>query len=146
MSDAVRSADSAVAVAVTFVWLGMIGAISFLEAPLKFRAPNVTLQIGLGIGRIVFRALNTVEVVFAIAILAVIVAGPPALQVVVALAVAVAALAVQLTVVRPQLNRRSDNVLAGVDAPRSRAHYAYVGLEVAKAIALAVAGILLLTG
>ena len=146
MSDVVRSADSAVAVAVTFVWLGMIGAISFLEAPLKFRAPNVTLQIGLGIGRIVFRALNTVEVVFAIAILAVIVAGPPALKVVVALAVAVAALAVQLTVVRPQLNRRSDKVLAGVDAPRSRAHYAYVGLEAAKAIALAVAGILELTG
>ena len=146
MSDVVRSADSAVAVAVTFVWLGMIGAISFLEAPLKFRAPNVTLQIGLGIGRIVFRALNTVEVVFAIAILAVIVAGPPALKVVVALAVAVAALAVQLTVVRPQLNRRSDKVLAGVEAPRSRAHYAYVGLEVVKTIALAAAGILLLTG
>ena len=36
------SAGSAVAVAVTFVWLGMVLAISFLEAPLKFRAPNVT--------------------------------------------------------------------------------------------------------
>ena len=59
----------AVAVAVVFVWLGMVLAISFLEAPLKFRAPNVTLQIGLGIGRLVFRALNTVEVVLAIVIL-----------------------------------------------------------------------------
>jgi hypothetical protein len=57
---------AAIAVALTFVWLGMVLAISFLEAPLKFRAPNVTLQIGLGIGRLVFRALNTVEVVFAI--------------------------------------------------------------------------------
>ncbi len=36
------SAVPAVAVAVTFVWLGMVAAISFLEAPLKFRAPNVT--------------------------------------------------------------------------------------------------------
>ncbi len=142
----VRDAVSAVAVAVTFLWLGMIGAISFLEAPLKFRAPGVTLRIGLGIGRVVFRALNIVEVVFGIAMLAVIAAGPPASRVVVALTVALAALAVQLAVVRPGLNRRSDKVLAGLDAPRSRAHYAYVALEVAKAIALAVAGILLLTG
>jgi hypothetical protein len=56
------SAGPAIAVALTFVWLGMVLAISFLEAPLKFRAPNVTLQIGLGIGRLVFRALNTVPV------------------------------------------------------------------------------------
>ena len=44
-------------------WLGMVVAISFLEAPLKFRAPGVTLPVGLGIGRLVFKALNVVEVV-----------------------------------------------------------------------------------
>ncbi len=124
----------AVAVALTFVWLGMVLAMSFLEAPLKFRAPNVTLQIGLGIGRLVFRALNTVEVGFALVILAVVVAGPTP------------ALAVQLVAVRPRLTRRSDQVLAGHDAPRSHAHYVYIGLETVKAIALVVAGILLLAG
>jgi hypothetical protein len=71
------SVAPAVAVAVVFVWLGMVLAISFLEAPLKFRAPNVTLQIGLGIGRLVFRALNTVEVVLAIVILLTSLASPP---------------------------------------------------------------------
>jgi hypothetical protein len=141
----VRSVDSAVAFAVTFLWLGMIGGISFLEAPLKFRAPNVTLQIGLGIGRLVFRALNTVEVIFAVAIVAVVAAGHPPMRVVVALAIALVALAVQLLAVRPRLNRRTDKVLAGLEAPRSHAHYVYVGLEVIKAIALAVAGILLLS-
>ena len=40
------SAATGVAVAATFVWLGMVLAISFLEAPLKFRAPDVTLRIG----------------------------------------------------------------------------------------------------
>ncbi|WP_442931802.1 hypothetical protein [Mycobacterium sp. 050128] len=135
----------AVAVAVTFVWLGMVLAISFLEAPLKFRAPNVTLQIGLGIGRLVFRALNTVEVGFAIIILAVLVDGPMPMRIGIAFAVAFAALAIQLIAVRPRLTRRSDQVLAGLDAPRSRAHYAYVGLEVVKAVALIVAGILLVT-
>ncbi|MEM6108091.1 hypothetical protein AAHS21_17860 [Mycobacterium sp. 050272] len=137
--------EMAVAVAVTFVWLGMVLAISFLEAPLKFRAPNVTLQIGLGIGRLVFRALNTVEVAFAIIILAVVVDGPMPMRIGVAFAVAFATLAIQLVVVRPQLTRRSDQVLAGLDAPRSRAHYAYIALEVVKTVALIVAGILLLT-
>ncbi len=140
-----NTADSAVAVAVIFVWLGMVVGISFLEAPLKFRAPDVTLQIGLGIGRLVFRALNAVEVIFAVALVAVIVAGPPPSSVVVALAVALAALAVQLLGIRPRLNRRTDKVLAGLDSPRSHAHYAYVGLEVAKVIALAVAGMMLVS-
>jgi hypothetical protein len=140
------STGPAIAVALTFVWLGMILAISFLEAPLKFRAPNVTLQIGLGIGRLVFRALNTVEVGFALVILAIVVSGPMPVRITVAYAVAIVALAAQLITVRPRLTRRSDQVLAGLDAPRSRAHYAYVGLEAVKAVALVVAGILLLAG
>lgn len=139
------STEMAVAVAVTFVWLGMVLAISFLEAPLKFRAPNVTLQIGLGIGRLVFRALNTVEVAFAIVILAVVVDGPMPMRIGITFAVAFAMLAIQLIAVRPRLTQRSDQVLAGLDAPRSRAHHAYVGLEVVKVVALTVAGILLLT-
>ena len=135
----------AVAVAVVFIWLGMVLAISFLEAPLKFRAPGVTLQIGLGIGRLVFRALNIVEVVLAVVILVSTVATPPSASAAAALAVAFAALALQIGAVRPRLNRRSDQVLAGLDAPRSRGHYVYIGLEAIKVLALAAAGILLLS-
>ncbi len=140
------STGPAIEVAVTFVWLGMVLAISFLEAPLKFRAPNVTLQIGLGIGRLVFRALNTVEVGLALVLLAIVVAGPTPMGIIVAFGVAFAALAVQLIAVRPGLTRRSDQVLAGLDAPRSRGHHVYVGLEAAKVGALLTAGILLLNG
>jgi hypothetical protein len=135
----------AITVAITFVWLGMVLAISFLEAPLKFRAPNVTLRIGLGIGRLVFRALNTVEVGFALVVLVIVAAGPTPARIAVAFAVVVGALAIQLIAVRPRLTRRSDQVLAGLDAPRSRGHYAYLGLEVVKAAALLAAGILLLS-
>lgn len=140
------STAAAIAVALTFVWLGMVLAISILEAPLKFRAPNVTLQIGLGIGRLVFRALNTVEVVFAIVILMALVARPLPAGVIVAFLIAFTVLAAQLVAVRPVLNRRSDKVVAGLNAPRSRGHYAYVGLEAIKVIALVVVGILLLLG
>ena len=136
----------AVAIAVVFVWLGMVLAISFLEAPLKFRAPNVTLQIGLGIGRLVFRALNNAEVVLAVVILATVIASPPPAGTAVVLAVVFASLAVQILAVRPRLTRRSDQVLAGLDAPRSRGHLVYVGLEVIKSLGLAAGGILLLLG
>ncbi|RUP31068.1 MAG: hypothetical protein EKK51_15190 [Mycolicibacterium sp.] len=138
------STPTAIQIAITFVWLGMVLAISFLEAPLKFRAPNVTLQIGLGIGRLVFRALNTVELVFAAVILLVALMSGPSITVMVASVVAVAALAVQLVVVRPRLNRRSDEVLAGREGPRSRMHHVYVVLELIKVVALLIAGISLL--
>jgi hypothetical protein len=132
----------AVATAVTFVWLGMVLAISFLEAPLKFRAAEVTLRIGLGIGRLVFRALNAVEVVLGVTLVAAIIAaGRPAGVVV---AVVVAVLVVQLTVVRPRLTRRSNRILAGEEAPRSRGHHAYVVLEAVKVVALITTGSLLL--
>jgi len=70
-------AGTGVVAGVAFTWLGMVLAISFLEAPLKFRAPDVTVRIGLGIGRIVFRALNTVEVVLAAVLVAAVVWGAP---------------------------------------------------------------------
>lgn len=137
-------AAPAVAAAATLVWLGMVLAISFIEAPLKFRAPGVTLQIGLGIGRLVFRALNTCELALAAAVLACFAVKPPTTGIAVAAGLAVATLLAQVLIVRPRLASRSDAVLAGDDAPRSRAHWAYVGLEIPKVIALLIAGMLLL--
>lgn len=140
------SAGPAVAAAATFIWLGMVLAISFLEAPLKFRAPGVTLPIGLAIGRLVFRALNGAEVAFAVVIVAAVALSRPPVSVVLVAAILVVVLLVQLLGVRPRLTRRSDAVLAGHDGPRSRGHYVYVALEVLKVIALATLGILLLAG
>ena len=50
-------------IAVCFVWAGMVLGISFLETPVKFTAPSVTLPIGLDVGRHVFGAFNKVEIV-----------------------------------------------------------------------------------
>lgn len=60
--------EQRLAIICTFVWIGFICAISFMEAWLKFRAPGVTLPIGLGIGRLVFAAMNKVEWVLALVI------------------------------------------------------------------------------
>jgi hypothetical protein len=134
----------AFATALIFTWLGMVLAISFLETPLKFRAPGVTLPIGLGIGRLVFRALNAAELVLAAGVAVGLAAGDGDTPAWVAYLVAAAALLGQLVAVRPALTRRADAVLQGLDAPRSRAHLAYVGLELVKVAALIVTGVLLL--
>ena len=133
------------AAAALFLWLGMVLAISFVEAPLKFRAPGVTVPIGLGIGRLVFRALNLCEGVLAIVVALAFVVSPPRPGAAAAAAVAATALLVQVLAVRPALGRRSDAVLAGAEGPRSRAHLWYVALEVVKVVALITAGVLLLS-
>jgi hypothetical protein len=140
----VSDGGSALAVALVFVWVGLVLGISFIEAPLKFRAPGVTLQLGLRIGRVVFRALNAVEVVLAVVVAVALRAGSPVSGAVAAYVVAVLALVVQLVAVRPALSRRSDAVLAGADGPRSRAHLWYVAMELVKVAALVYSGVLLL--
>jgi hypothetical protein len=146
----------AIAAAVVFAWLGMVLAISFLEAPLKFRAPGVTLHLGLGIGRLVFRALNAVEIVLAAVVVITVAADPPGRLPPAAVGVAVSVLATQSLFVRPRLRRRTDGVLAARDdlraatpggmIERSHAHYAYAGLEVVKVAALLTAGAALQVG
>ncbi len=145
------SVASATAAALMFLWVGMVAAISFLEAPLKFRAPGVTLPIGLGIGRLVFGALNAVEAVLAVIVIAAVILDPPPPAAIVAVGVAASALVVQLAVVRPRLRRRSNMVLAertraAGTTSRSRTHYAYTALEIVKMVGLIVGGIVLLTG
>jgi len=127
---------NAVVGAVAGVWLGMVLSISFLEAPLKFRAPGITLALGLGIGRLVFAALNRVEVVLAAVVVIGAASGQRPAGLIVSGAVAVGALFAQLVLVRPFLVRRSNQVLNGEQGPRSRAHHAYVALEVVKVLAL----------
>ena len=135
-----------VAAAATLIWLGMVLAISFVEAPLKFRAEGLELRVGLAIGRIVFRALNIAEVGWAVVIAVCLTVAGPSGPVLVLAEVTAVLLAVQLLVVRPRLNRRSARVLAGQEAPRSRAHHAYIGLEALKLAALVALGATLLAG
>ncbi len=144
---------AALAVAAVLIWLGMVAGISFLEAPLKFTAPGVTLAIGLGIGRRVFRALNAGEAVLGVvaAVGLVLMARsdvdyPPTVGI--AVITAITCLLIQVIAVRPALTRRSDEVLAGdgttAEDRRSTAHFYYVGLEVLKVAALVVGAAALL--
>ncbi|MGH3468580.1 MAG: hypothetical protein ACRDQF_12725 [Thermocrispum sp.] len=124
----------------------MVLGISFLETPLKFRAPGVTIPIGLGVGRIVFRALNLVEIVLGLGLAVILAAGTFTGWGLAWFVVIAVVLVGQLAVVRPRLNRRSDRVLAGENLPRSRVHLVYIACEVVKAVALTALSFTILTG
>lgn len=134
---------TALSSALTFVWLGLVLGISFIETPLKFRAPGIDVPRALGIGRLVFRALNTVEIGLAVALSALLLARDHTSAQAIVLALLVAALASQIGLIRPRLNRRTDRVLAGEVIERSRLHVGYVVLEVAKAGLLIAFGVLI---
>lgn len=99
---------SMVQVAVAFTWLGMVLGISFLEAPLKFRAPGITVALGVGIGRLVFRALNIAEAIFAAVLVATVIVSLPSVSRmnVGLIAVVVIVLAVGAGVLRPLMDAR----------------------------------------
>ena len=133
----------ALLIACTFIWIGAVAAISFLEAPLKFTAPGVTLAVGLGIGRRVFQALNLAEVGLGVIAAVCVLFSHPSPWVTGCMVVAVLALLVQIAAVRPFLTKRSNAVIAAAaqgddsqDGPRSQAHLWYVGLEIVKLVAL----------
>lgn len=135
-----------VGAATTFVWLGMLLAISFLETPLKFRAPGMTLPLGLGIGRLVFAALNRVEILLVTLVIAAMFAAPPGHLSWLLLVLTGSILVTQTGFLRPRLNRRTRQIIAGHTPPPSRLHLAYIGLECLKVAALFTLGTFLMTG
>ena len=123
-----------VAVISTFLWIGFVCAISFLEAWLKFRAPGITVPLGLGIGRLVFAALNKVEWVFAIAIIVNIlfVKGSNLTLSSLLYFIPLVLLALQSFWLLPVLDTRAEIYLSGEIPPPSTLHYYYVGMELTK--------------
>jgi hypothetical protein len=133
-----------VSIALSFTWLGAVLAISFLEAPLKFRAPGVTRRIGLGIGRIVFRALHGVQILLAAALLLLGVVGDRDGGAWLLLTLAVVVLAAQVALFELRMDRRAVRIVAGEELPPSPLHLVYIGLELAKVVALVGLGTALL--
>lgn len=110
-------------------WFGLIVAISLIEAPLKFQAPGITIPLGLGIGRLVFTAMNVVEVVLAIMLLVAAFRAGVATKIRNVLVGLVAVLAIKVALIRPFLNKRTDAVIAGVDDGGSSWHYFYIAAD-----------------
>ncbi|MEV4417810.1 hypothetical protein [Catellatospora sp. NPDC049609] len=131
-------------VAVPFVWFGMVAAISLLEAPLKFRAPGITTALGLGIGRLVFGALNAVEFVLLV-LLTLALLGTAAGRLRWWLTGGLwVLLATQALVLRPLLDERAQVIIDGGVPPESSLHLLYIALEGGKLVVLPLLGVGLL--
>ena len=125
-------------VAIPFIWFGAVGAISFMEAPLKFQAPGITIPLGLGIGRLVFFALNWIEIVLGVILL---VAMFFSRQFVGRVAATLFGLVLVILVAQtlwllPVLDARAVQVIGGTADPFSKLHFVYIGFEAIKLVLL----------
>ncbi|MCA0429635.1 MAG: hypothetical protein LCH32_03960 [Bacteroidetes bacterium] len=125
-------------IAIIYLWVGFVCAISFMEAWLKFKAPGVNIQIGLGIGRLVFGALNKVEWFFALSILIVFYANKHTILSINNLFyfIAFIILITQTLWLLPALDERAELRIQGKNIENSFLHVYYVLFEFIKIIAL----------
>lgn len=119
---------------ITGFWLGLVFGLSFIEAPLKFQAPGITTELGLGIGKIVFGVLNKIELVLAIGVIvlsAMLYESMPRLLVG-CIGSMLLILTIQTLFLFPVLDARIDLITSGQQPPHSNHHIIYVVMEVLK--------------
>ena len=134
-------------IAIPFVWFGAVCAISFMEAPLKFTAPNITIPLGLGIGMIVFHTLNRVEIVLCILLaLSFFMARSKGKFAPGAFAVIALILIIQTFVLFPMLDERAVAVINGTASPFSNLHIVYIVSDSIKVLLLLILGVSLARG
>lgn len=132
-------------IAIPFIWFGALAAISFMETPLKFQAPNVTLPIGLGIGRIVFQALNRAEIVMAVLLTFAIYFRRPKIKLPLAtFGITILLLTAQTVWLLPMLGMRTEMIVSGQTPPASSLHLIYVIFEIVKLVLLLITGVTLI--
>lgn len=111
------------------LWLGLILGISLIEAPLKFQAPGITIPLGLGIGRLVFGAMNIAEAVIALALVISLIVGGRTRGQQWLTAGIVATLAAKALVIRPIMQATTDAVIAGTSEGGSSLHLLYIAAD-----------------
>jgi len=112
-------------------WMGLLVALAFIETPLKFLAPGVTVPLALGIGRLVLTAAELASAVLLIVLTVISLLRPRLGRGGLAIVAGLwATLLAQLALIRPALNARTDTVLAGGDPGDSPLHGIYVASDV----------------
>lgn len=122
------------------IWAGLIIGISFIEAPLKFQAPGITIALGVGIGKLVFNFSNIVQLVLLIVSLIFFVYKKLLLssRFFVSLLIIFSILMIQTLYLLPALDVRAAQVMQGLKVESSFHHLAFVLCEVGKLITLVV--------
>jgi len=119
------------------LWCGMVIAIA-VEAQIKFQAPGITRELGLGIGKLVFTWLNRAECVIAVVLALAFFAFASAKNARIVFAVIFFILLLQTVWLMPRLIERIDTITSGQTTPDSSIHLVYIALETAKIVLLLV--------
>lgn len=129
-------------ISITFLWIGFVCAISFMEAWLKFQAPGITIPLGLGIGRLVFGALNKAEIIFALSLIISTIADKQLkTKDFYILGIVLVILTLQSVWLLPALDARAELFIQGNPPPSSYLHFLYILLEVIKVVVLFIYGV-----
>ena len=120
----------------TLLWIGFILAISFMETPLKFQAPSLTLPVALEIGYLVFHTLNGIEIGLALVISAITFLAEWSRRIRRTAALIGALLATQTALLYTVLDARTLAIINRTEPPTPSWHPVYVGLEVVKLLLL----------
>lgn len=115
-----------------------------MEAWLKFQAPNVTMPIGLGIGKIVFGTLNKVEwTLITLISICFFIEKSSFNSVCISLFLAQILLVLLQTLwLLPKLDSRADDYINGKSVVPSNLHFYYIFLECIKLALIITTGIL----
>lgn len=124
------------------LWAGAIIGISFIATPVKFRAPSLTVPVGLEVGRYTFRLFSRIELCFLIAVIVAGTIGHPRSITVVAIALVAVQLLIQQCWLLPALDRRVSQILAGGEILFSTSHWVYAAFEGVKTTLLITAAAL----
>lgn len=123
-------------------WLGFFVAISFMEAPLKFTAPNLSMAEGLQIGKIIFGALNKCEWFFLFFIVVTAILQPASKKGTYLIIAICAILIIETAWLLPLLNDDANRIVNGKAAINPPyLHWLYVVLELIKAPVLLLIGL-----
>lgn len=123
-------------------WAGMMGGISFLEAPVKFMASSLTLSVGLDVGRHVFGMLNKVELVLGTLLLVLLILARPNRKIMVVSLLVLVSLLLESFWLLPVLDERALVIIAGGMPNGDSPHTWYVMFECVKLACLLMIGII----
>jgi len=129
-------------ISIGFLWIGFVCAISFMESWLKFSAPGITMTLGLGIGKLVFHALNKVEWLFALIMIVCLLTSKHLMMNIISkiFLAPFCILLLQTFYLLPELDERSLLLIEEKQVAPSYLHLFYIIAEVVKVICLILLG------
>ncbi len=127
---------------VLLFWAGLLFGVAYLATPAVFTAGSVTRAVGIDATRQSFSLLNRAEIVLAcLAVLLLIRKAASSRMVIGCAALACAIVALETFVLLPELQSRSDMVVAGNEPPPSPIHTLYISADTLELLALLTGGI-----